>query len=96
MCHRYRFSWTKQRKPFPLLWRAMRYFFSVVFSQIEGTVIIGPFAFHHVWGPAGAVPIVGMEMMRRFTLTFDAKRGCFIWNRTQVSVNLGLHPFTEG
>jgi hypothetical protein len=37
-----------------------------------------------------------MEMMRRFTLTFDAKRGCFIWNRTQVSVNLGLHPFTEG
>jgi len=35
----------------------------------------GPVAFHQVWGPAGAVPIVGMEMMRRFTLTFDAKRG---------------------
>jgi hypothetical protein len=29
----------------------------------------------YVWGPAGAVPIVGMEMMRRFTLTFDARRG---------------------
>ena len=44
-------------------------------SGVYDTVIIGPFVFHHVWGPAGAVPIVGMEMMRRFTLTFDAKRG---------------------
>jgi DNA-binding winged helix-turn-helix (wHTH) protein len=44
-------------------------------SGVYDTVIIGPFAFHHVWGPAGAVPIIGMEMMRRFTLTFDAKRG---------------------
>jgi hypothetical protein len=44
-------------------------------SGVYDTVIIGPFAFHQVWGPAGAVPIVGMEMMRRFTLTFDAKRG---------------------
>jgi hypothetical protein len=44
-------------------------------SGVYDTVIIGPFAFHNVWGPAGAVPIIGMEMMRRFTLTFDAKRG---------------------
>jgi hypothetical protein len=44
-------------------------------SGVYDTVIIGPFAFHHVWGPAGSVPIIGMEMMRRFTLTFDAKRG---------------------
>jgi hypothetical protein len=44
-------------------------------SGVYDTVIIGPFAFHHVWGPAGAVPMIGMEMMRRFTLTFDAKRG---------------------
>jgi hypothetical protein len=44
-------------------------------SGVYDTVIIGSFAFHHVWGPAGAVPIIGMEMMRRFTLTFDAKRG---------------------
>ena len=43
-------------------------------SGVYDTVIIGPFTFHHVWGPAGAVPIVGMEMMRRFTLTFDTKR----------------------
>jgi Aspartyl protease len=44
-------------------------------SGVYNTVVIGPFTFHRVWGPAGAIPIVGMEMMRRFTLTFDAKRG---------------------
>jgi uncharacterized protein YggU (UPF0235/DUF167 family) len=38
-------------------------------------VVIGPFKFQHVWGPAGAVAIIGMEMMRRFTLTFDAMHG---------------------
>jgi hypothetical protein len=44
-------------------------------SGIYDTVAIGPFTFRHVWGPAGAVPIIGMEMLRRFTLTFDARRG---------------------
>ena len=44
-------------------------------SGVYDTVTIGPYIFHHVWGPAGAVPIIGMEMMRRFTLTFDARRG---------------------
>lgn len=43
-------------------------------SGIYDTVVIGPYTFHHVWGPAGAVPIVGMEMMRRFTMTFDSRR----------------------
>ncbi len=44
-------------------------------SGVYDAVVIGPYTFRHVWGPAGAVPIVGMEMMRRFTLTFDARRG---------------------
>lgn len=44
-------------------------------SGVYDTVVIGPYTFRRVWGPAGAVPIVGMEMMRRFTLTFDAQRG---------------------
>ena len=44
-------------------------------SGIYETVTLGPYTFHHVWGPAGAVPIIGMEMMRRFTMTFDAPRG---------------------
>jgi hypothetical protein len=44
-------------------------------SGVYDTVLLGPFTFRHVWGPAGAVPIIGMELMRRFTLTFDTKRG---------------------
>jgi hypothetical protein len=42
---------------------------------VYDTVAIGPYLFHHVWGATGAVPIIGMEMMRRFTLTFDTPRG---------------------
>ena len=44
-------------------------------SGVYDMVVIGPFKFQHVWGPAGAVAIIGMEMMRRFTLTFDAMHG---------------------
>lgn len=44
-------------------------------SGVYDSVVIGPYVFRNVWGPAGAVPIVGMEMLRRFTLTFDATRG---------------------
>jgi hypothetical protein len=44
-------------------------------SGVYDTVIIGPYTFRQVWGPAGAASIVGMEMMRRFTLTFDTKHG---------------------
>jgi hypothetical protein len=44
-------------------------------SGVYDTVVIGPFKFRHVWGPAGAVAIIGMEMMRRFTLTFDTRHG---------------------
>lgn len=44
-------------------------------SGVYDTVVIGPFTFRHVWGPADAVAIIGMEMMRRFTLTFDARHG---------------------
>jgi len=47
----------------------------VGFSGIYSSVGMGPYKFSHVWGPAGAVPIVGMEMMRRFTLTFDVPNG---------------------
>ncbi len=44
-------------------------------SGVYDTVVVGPYKFRYVWGPAGAVPIVGMEMLRRFTLTFDARHG---------------------
>jgi len=44
-------------------------------SGVYDKVAIGPYTFRNVWGPAGAVPIVGMEMLRRFTLTFVAQQG---------------------
>ena len=44
-------------------------------SGVYDQVVIGPYVFRNVWGPAGAIPIVGMEMLRRFTLTFDSARG---------------------
>jgi hypothetical protein len=44
-------------------------------TGVYDAVVIGPYTFRHVWGAAGAVPIIGMEMLRRFTLTFDARRG---------------------
>lgn len=44
-------------------------------SGVYLSVSLGPYTFRDVWGPAGAVPIVGMELMRRFTLTFYAQRG---------------------
>jgi len=44
-------------------------------SGVYDKVVIGPYTFRHVWGPDGAVPIIGMEMLRRFTLTFVAQRG---------------------
>ncbi len=41
-------------------------------SGVYESVQIGPYILRNVWGPAGAVPIVGMEILRRFTMIFDA------------------------
>jgi hypothetical protein len=38
-------------------------------------VHLGPFTVHDVWGPAGSPPSIGMEMLRRFVVTFDAQAG---------------------
>lgn len=35
-------------------------------------VHVGRFSFRHVWGPAVPNPAIGMEIFRRFTVTFDA------------------------
>jgi Aspartyl protease len=42
-------------------------------SGVLARVRIGPFVWNDVWGPASR-PAVGMEMLRRFTLTFDLSR----------------------
>jgi hypothetical protein len=46
----------------------------VDYSGVFATVQIGPYRIHHVWGPSGNPPAVGMEILRRFILTFDVPR----------------------
>jgi hypothetical protein len=45
------------------------------YSGVFTSVKIGPYVINHVWGPGGAPPIVGMEILRRFIITFDAPHG---------------------
>ena len=41
------------------------------YSGVFEAVRLGPFVFHDVWGPAVPHPGIGMEMFRRFVVTFD-------------------------
>ena len=41
------------------------------YSGTFKAVRLGPFTFHDVWGPAVPYPGIGMEMFRRFVVTFD-------------------------
>ncbi|HEY6485200.1 MAG TPA: retropepsin-like aspartic protease [Candidatus Cybelea sp.] len=47
----------------------------VDYSGVLASVQIGPYAITNVWGPSGNPPAVGMEILRRFILTFDARGG---------------------
>jgi hypothetical protein len=47
----------------------------VDYSGVFSSVQIGPYRIANVWGPSGNPPAVGMEILRRFILTFDARRG---------------------
>ena len=47
----------------------------VDYSGLFASVQIGPYAITNVWGPSGDPPAIGMEILRRFILTFDARRG---------------------
>ncbi|HWT13598.1 MAG TPA: aspartyl protease family protein [Allosphingosinicella sp.] len=44
-------------------------------SGVFPNVTLGPYSFADVWGPGSAPPAIGMELLRRFVLTFDAPRG---------------------
>ena len=43
----------------------------VDYSGVFDSVELGPYAIAHCWGPSNDHPAVGMEILRRFTLTFD-------------------------
>jgi predicted aspartyl protease len=45
------------------------------YSGVFTSVKIGPYVLNHVWGPGGSPPIIGMEILRRFVITFDAPHG---------------------
>ena len=50
-------------------------------SDFEGlsgkyrSVAIGPYVFRNFWGPGGNPPLIGMELLQRFVMTFDAPHG---------------------
>jgi hypothetical protein len=48
--------------------------FEAVSGRLQA-VHIGPFTIRDVWGPGGKGPAIGMEMLRRFVVTFDAQAG---------------------
>jgi Aspartyl protease len=54
----------------------------VDYSGLFATVQMGPYRIHNVWGPSGNPPAVGMEILRRFILTFDVPRGQLIFEPT--------------
>ena len=41
-------------------------------SGVYDSVDLGPYSFTYVWGPGGDLPAIGMELLRRFVVTFDA------------------------
>ncbi len=45
------------------------------YSGVFASVAIGPYSISHVWGPGDPRPSIGMEMLRRFIITFDAPHG---------------------
>jgi hypothetical protein len=45
------------------------------YSGVFTSVKLGPHVIKHVWGPGGPRPSIGMEILRRFVVTFDAPHG---------------------
>jgi hypothetical protein len=48
------------------------------FEGVSGkylSVTIGPYVFRNFWGPGGNPPLIGMELLQRFVVTFDAPHG---------------------
>jgi len=48
------------------------------FQGVSGkyrSVRFGPYVFRDFWGPGGNPPLIGMELLQRFVMTFDAPHG---------------------
>ena len=44
-------------------------------SGLFESVALGPYAVHQAWGASNDHPALGMEILRRFTMTFDVPHG---------------------
>jgi aspartyl protease len=44
-------------------------------SGLFESVALGPYTLQHVWGASNDRPALGMEILRRFTMTFDVPHG---------------------
>ncbi len=55
-------------------------------SGVFETIRIGPYTIRRSWGPSNDHPAVGMEILRRFTTTFDVSHG-----RLTLEPNSHLH-----
>jgi Aspartyl protease len=62
------------------------------YSGVFTSVKIGPYSIKHVWGPGGAGPMVGMELLRRFVITFDAPHGRLYLEPTPALAELVPSP----
>jgi predicted aspartyl protease len=45
------------------------------YSGVFTSAKLGPYTFRHFWGPADPGPLIGMELLRRFIITFDVPHG---------------------
>ena len=48
--------------------------YEAVSGEVDA-IHLGPFIIRNVWGPGGKGPAIGMEVLRRFVVTFDAPGG---------------------
>ncbi len=62
------------------------------YSGVFASVKLGPFTIKHVWGPGGPNPAIGLELLRRFVLTFDAPHGHLYLEPTPALADLVPTP----
>ena len=64
-------------------------------SGVYDAVQIGPYRINHVWGPGGDRPAIGMEMLRRFVVTYDVPH-MRIYLRPTQALHSPVPPPTNG
>jgi hypothetical protein len=66
------------------------------YSGVFTSVKIGPYSVKHFWGPGGPNPAIGMELLRRFVITFDAPHGRMYFEPTPALAEPVPTPPADG